>query len=708
MAITGRSFPSHHTYIRNPAAPAQQGQGQAQVLVGTIACNLAFDYASGAIPNDSSPLNVFHPLQGPIICNLIFSPFGGILNDTSNLNILHTLQGTITLNLIYTYTSGGQLLDSASLNVIHTATSNIITQVNITGGSVDQVTTQSSVACLAILSAQLAVAHTLQGSIDDLLIFTYTSGGQLLDSSNLNVAHNAISTIAVSSSFTGNNNLNESSQTGITDVNTFSGILNVFHPLAGSVITILGFSDSFAVAHTLDNGGINGSTGLTDSFFTVFHTLQGTIAINLGISGTAGAAGGGTGGIIVISGAFSGSLNVFHPLQGGIDDILIMSGGSNIAITGAGSITNIGTIIENVNVAHTLQGSITDVLTITASDLGVNHPLQGTIDCYCKLDQSGIIIDEEQIGSLNVKHTLIGGIDGSLGFSANLNAGATGNVIIVGSFTGDLGVFHTLQGKIDDVLVMSGGSNIAITGSGTPLITLTIVENLNVAHTLSGRIDTSLGFSGTVGAGGGGGGTIIIAGSFTGDLGVFHPLQSEEDNISQLIGNENTGHTLDNNGITLISIVTTSDLKVAHTLQSQVIIISSGGSFLSAGNNGNIVIVSIVTGSLTNTITLQGTIADSLIITIPIYLKLQNIGTIPAGCAIVGNLNVAHTLISFVSSILIITGTIKAGAPTVTFPGDFIVIPRHDTLLFAPIRVIRFGNLKRIIRLFVPSKPGRA
>src|SRR5207302_11436705 len=165
MAISGRSFPSHHIYIRNPAAPVQQGQGQAQALVGTIACNLAFDYASGAPPNDSSPLNVAHPLQGPIICNLIFSPFGGVLNDSSNLTVAHTLAGSITLNLIYTYTSGGQLLDSSSLNVAHTAASNVVTQVNITGGSVDQVNGQSSVAILAVLSAQLAVAHPLQGSI---------------------------------------------------------------------------------------------------------------------------------------------------------------------------------------------------------------------------------------------------------------------------------------------------------------------------------------------------------------------------------------------------------------------------------------------------------------------------------------------------------------------------------------------------------------
>src|SRR6266404_3205667 len=89
MAISGRSFPSHHVFIRNAQAPA--AQGQAQALVGTIACNLAFDYASGAVPNDSSPLTV-----------------------------AHTLQGTVAEQLIYTYTSGGQLIDQSSLNVAHT------------------------------------------------------------------------------------------------------------------------------------------------------------------------------------------------------------------------------------------------------------------------------------------------------------------------------------------------------------------------------------------------------------------------------------------------------------------------------------------------------------------------------------------------------------------------------------------------------------
>jgi hypothetical protein len=242
MARFGRSFPlrqfQHERFISNVAAPPTPPTGQQQALVGTIACQLQFAYASGVTPNDSSPLTVAHPLQGPVVCNLIFSPFRGVLNDSSNLNVAHTLAGNITLNLIYTYTSGGQLIDQCNLNVAHTAASNVVTQVNITGGTVDQITGQSSVAQLAVLSAQLAVAHPLQGSITDQLIFTYVTGGQLIDQVNLTVAHNLISTIAVSSSFTGNNNLNESSQTGIADVNTFSGIMNVFHPLAGSVTWI--------------------------------------------------------------------------------------------------------------------------------------------------------------------------------------------------------------------------------------------------------------------------------------------------------------------------------------------------------------------------------------------------------------------------------------------------------------------------------------
>lgn len=789
MPRFGRSFPlrqlQHERTIRNTIVPAQP-QGQPQALVGTIACQLQFDYASGATPNDTSPLTVAHTLQGPITCQLIFSPnSGGVLNDSSNLTVAHTLAGSITLQLIYTYTSGGQLIDQCSLNVAHTATSNIVTQVNITGGSNLAITTQSSVACLAVLSAQLAVAHPLQGSITDQLIFTYTSGGQLIDQVSLTVAHNLISTIALNSSITGGSNLNESSQTGITDVNVFSGQLNVFHPLAGPIITILGFSDSFAVAHTLDNGGINGSTGLTDSFFTVFHTLQGTIAINLGMSGTAGGGGGG-GGVILISGGVSGSLNVFHPLQGETDQVLVMSGGSNIAITGAGSITNIGTIIENVNVAHPLPGEDDNVLTITSSDLPVFHTLQGAITCNCKLDQSGIILDEEQIGSLNVAHNLIGQINGSLGMAGNVTAGANGPIIIVGSFTGNLGVFHPLQGEIDGVLVMSGGSNIAITGTGTPLLTLTITENLNVAHNLIGEIDGSLGVSGTAGSAGTGGGTVIIAGSFTGNLGVFHPLQGEtdsvltmsggsnvaitgsgtpilsltivenlnvahtlvgeidgslgfsglvnagntgtitiagsftgslnvfhplqgeEDNISNLIGNENTGHTLDNQGITLISLITVTDLKVAHTLQGSITDILSGGTFLSTGQNGNIALVSIITGSLTNAVALQGSIVDSLIITVPVNLNLQYISIIPAGCTIIGSLNVAITLQGLIPINSTLGALIFAGAHTFAFPGDLVIGTQINNFLIAPSRNVLLSMRKRFNWLFVPPNPRKS
>src|SRR5438067_1770669 len=68
-------------------------------------------------------------LDGLISCQLRFSP-----NDTSPLTVAHTLE------------------------------SNVVTQVNITGGTVDQITAQSSVACLAVLSAQLAVAHSLGGA----------------------------------------------------------------------------------------------------------------------------------------------------------------------------------------------------------------------------------------------------------------------------------------------------------------------------------------------------------------------------------------------------------------------------------------------------------------------------------------------------------------------------------------------------------------
>jgi len=609
LAITGRSFPSHYVYIRNAQAPA--AQGQAQALAGTIACNLAFAYSSGATPNDSSPLTVAHTLQGVVADLLIFNP-QFTPQDTAPLNVTITLTGKIICQLIYTYTSGGQLLDSSNLNVAHTATSNIVTQVNVIGGTVDQITTQSSVACLAVLSAQLAVAHTLQGPITDQLIFTYTSGGQLLDSSNLNVAHTLTGSV--------NDSLGASGQSGtsvggsVIIQGSFSGDLNVAHTLQGLVDCYCALQQT----GIFDNCIIIGSLNVT-------HTLQGSIDDSTGLSSALGSSGGG--GSIIDSGIIIGSLGVAHTLIGSIDDILVMSGGSNIAITGSGSIITIGTIIENVNVAHTLQGSVTNALVITG-DLNVSHTLQGLLDCYCVLQQTGIF----------------------------------DNCIIVGS--------------------------------------------LNVAHALSGRIDTSTGF--VVGLQTTGGGTITNSGTLTGDLGVVHTLQSTINCTNQCIGSDNVAHPLDNTGIVLISTITTSDLGVNHSLISNITIISSGSSIVITGNNGNIALISIVVGSLTNAVALQGQIIDSTILTVPTTnVTQQGFALIPAGCALVGSLNVNHSLIGLVSGVLTLLELISAGAPTVTFPGDFVIANNKFTLLIVPARHTLFGNFKRIIRLYAPKNPGK-
>ena len=622
MPISGRSFPSHHVYIRNAQVVVQQGQTQA--LAGTIACNLQFSYDANAIPNDTSPLTITHTLQGSVILNLIFTPnSGGILNDSSNLNVAHILQGNIIDLLIFTYTSGGQLLDSSNLNVAHTATSNIVTQVNITGGSNLAITTQSSVACLAVLSAQLAVAHTLQGNIIDALIFS-PFGGVLNDTSNLNVAHTLLSSIDINSSFTGNNNLNEASQTGIADVNVFSGFLNVNHTLTGPVITILGFSDSFAVAHTLDNGGINGSSGFTDRFFTVAHTLQGNITTSLGITGDFP-----SNNLILINGGVVGNLGVDHTLQSIVIGSCGVSGNGNTQHSlDNGGINDVTTImVSDLALSHTLQGSITDVLNITG-DLNVSHTLQGILDCYCDLDQaSGILCDVEITGTLTLTRSLSGSINCSTGITAGL-----------------------------------GGAS-------------------------------------------GGGGTIGNVGTITGDLGVNHTLESLVVESSQLTGNGNTQHSLDNGGISLISTITTMDLGVNHTLVSNIILLEGGAGNVVTGNNATIVIVSIITGSLTNAVALQGTIVNSCVI-IPITVLTQNGSTlIPAGCVVIGQLNIARSLNSMVTANLILQGTITAGAPLFAFPGDFVVTTAEIRLLIVPTRKTLFGNFKRIIRLFVLAKP---
>jgi hypothetical protein len=289
--------------------------------------------------------------------------------------------------------------------------------------------------------------------------------------------------------------------------------------------------------------------------------------------------------------------------------------------------------------------------------------------------------------------------------SGTIGAAGTGGgpIIIVGSFTGDLGVFHPLQGEIDGVLTMSGSSNIAVTGSGTPVITLTIIENLNVAHSLTGEIDGVLTFNANVNAGANG----IIAGSniIAGSLNVFHPLQSEEDNVSNLTGNENTNHTLDNQGITLVSTIIVTDLKVAHTLQSQVIIVSSGTNFLSAGETGTIADVNIITGSLTNSVALQSNIIDALVITIPVNLNLQYIGTIPVGCTIIGSLNIAHNLVGLIPINSTLGALIFAGAHTFAFPGDLVIGTQINNFLIAPSRDVLLSMRKRFNWLFVPPNP---
>lgn len=620
MAITGRTFPSHHVYIRNVLVPA--AQGQAQALAGTIACNLKYSYDINAIPNDTSPLTIAHTLQGIITDSLIFNP-QFTPQDTAPLTVSITLTGNIVCQLIYTYTSGGQLLDSSNLNVAHTATSNIVTQINITGGSNLAITTQSSVACLAVLSAQLAVAHTLQGNIVDALIFS-PFGGILNDTSNLNVAHTLLSSIITSSSLTGSSNFNGISQTGIADVNVFSGILNVDHTLTGPVIIILGFSDSFAVAHTLDNGGINGSSGLTDKFFTVAHTLQGSITTSLGITGDLPSSN-----LILISGGIIGSLGVAHTLQSIVIGSCGVSGSNNAQHPlDNGGINDISTItVSDLALSHTLQGSITDVLNITG-DLSVNHTLQGILDCYCSLDQSsGILCDCK------------------------------------------------------------------ITG------TLTTIRNLSVI------IDCSTGITAGLGGASGGGGSISNAGIITGDLGVTHTLESTAIESSQLTGNGNVGHSLDTSGISLISTITTIDLGVSHTLISNIILIESGAGIVVTGNNATIAIVSIITGSLTNTVVLQGTIVDACVVIPTTFITQRGATLIPAGCVVIGQLNIAHSLKSTVAANLIFKGTITAGAPLFAFPGDFVVTTAEIRLLVVPIRQTLFGNFKRIIRLFVPSKP---
>jgi len=291
-------------------------QGQAQALAGSIICTLKFVFDPNAVPNDRSSLTVSHTLQGLITTALIFNP-QFVPQDTAPLNLTITLQSEI--DGICVIRDGF----TAYFTVAHTATSNIVTGVNISGGSNLAITTQSSCACLAVLSAQLAVDHPLQGSIITILT---------VNDSFFTVSHTLISQVILSSSLLGGNNLGEASQTGIADVNVFSGILNVDHPLAGSVITILGFQDSyFTVAHPVQ-GIIAGTSVLRDGFtayFTVNHTLVGNITLNSTLQVQAGTA---LPGAINCLSVLSGTLTVAYALVGTISDILIMSGSSNSAV----------------------------------------------------------------------------------------------------------------------------------------------------------------------------------------------------------------------------------------------------------------------------------------------------------------------------------------------------------------------------------------
>ncbi len=223
------------------------------------------------------------------------------------------LAGAIVCQLRFNYAG----TDSSPLTVNHTLESNIVTQVNITGGTVDQITAQSSVACLAVLSAQLAVAHTLAGSVVDQLVIT--------------------------------------------------GDATVNHTLQGSVSTVLTLTDSFAtVAHPLQSS-VDALLTIKDSFATVAHPLSGRIDCATSLSAGLNIPGGGS---VTGAGNIVGDLAVAHTLQGKIDCYCVLQQ--------IGIFCDLE-VLGSLGVAHTLNGLSVGQLTLqgdlTIVSIGPPAPL---------------------------------------------------------------------------------------------------------------------------------------------------------------------------------------------------------------------------------------------------------------------------------------------------------------------------------------------
>lgn len=550
-------------------------------------------------------------------------------------------------------------------------------------------------------SSSLIVSRTLQGSIADLLLFSYASGATPNDTSPLSIAHTVEGTIITQQIFSFNFlNLAITGQGNIAGVSGFdSSSLTVNHTLQGTIICACSCSGSnnltepaqsscaclavlsaqLAVAHSLQ-GSIDCNLVMVDSFFRVAHTLVGNIVTSLGMDSSLNIPSGGS---ISGSGSLTGDLGVSHTLQGTITTVLNLQGVFFIQLTGQINcnsntikpITRLRAIIPRAGFLPATQGTLTVL----------PHHLQGQINCVNTI-----------IGSCNVTHTLSGSIVGVTGFSGDFASGAlvAGSGIIIGS----LGVSHTLQSVVVTTSQFVCNNNVShpLDNGGITLTSNIVVSDLLVNHNLIGRIYLEGSLA-----------SIPVAGEciITGILSLAKVISPST--------------------IVCTSNIIVSDLLVNHSLISSIITIESGSGNLTTGNNASLIAICTITGFLNRAVALQGSIVDSFTFDGATNLQKPGSVVISAGCVLTGQLTVAHSLKSNIVCNSVWQGTIQAGAPTTTFPGDFIVIPFKDNWLFAPkriqnatklivlrliapVRVTLFANLHRIIRLFVPNKPKKS